>query len=79
MAGKQKLRTKGEGKGVMVSAFLNEQLGFLSISYKQLEKIISRRVAINKQRLKFYVEHEQKINPSIHLFEHGKIGLAGRI
>ena len=68
MAGKQKFRVKAEGKGVMVSAFLNEQLGFLSISYKQLEKINSRRVAINKQRLKFYVEHEQKIYPPIHMF-----------
>ena len=32
--GRQKLRKKGEGQGVMASAFLSEQLGFISISNK---------------------------------------------
>ena len=36
---RQKLRKKGKGQGVMASAFLSEQLGFISISPEQLAEI----------------------------------------
>ena len=72
MKGKQKLRRKGEGKGVMASAFLSEQLGFISITHAQLHEINARRAALGKGPLKHYIENEGKIYPSIHLFEYGK-------
>ena len=69
---KQKIRKKGEGVGIMACAFVSEQLGFLSISHEQLADINALRARANKGPLKYYTEHDGRIYPSLHLFEHGK-------
>ena len=68
LKGKQKLRHKGEGKGVMASAFLSEQLGFISISREQLQEINAQRAVLRKPPLQYYIEQAGRIYPSIHLF-----------
>ena len=49
--GRQKLRKKGEGQGVMASAFLSEQLGFISISPERLAEINALRAQLQKASL----------------------------
>ena len=70
--GRQKLRKKGEGQGVMASAFLSEQLGFISISPEQLAEINALRAQLQKPPLKYYIERDGRIYPSIHLFKFSK-------
>ena len=70
--GKQKIRKKGEGVGIMTCAIVSEQLGFLSISHEQLADMNALRARANKGPLKYYTEHDGRIYPSLHLFEHGK-------
>ena len=70
--GKKQLRSKGEGKGIMASAFLNEQLGFFSISREQFDTINNLRQQIGKHPLQYFTEYENRYYSSLYLFEYGK-------
>ena len=56
----------------MASAFLSEQLGFISISPEQLAEINALRAQLQKPPLKYYIKRDGRIYPSIHFFKFGK-------
>ena len=66
------IRKKGEGPGVMVSAFIIEELGFLSLSADEFECFKQRRAEAGKAPPKFFTEYQGRICPSVFLFEYGK-------
>jgi hypothetical protein len=62
---------KMKGK-VMASAFLSEQLGFISISSEQLAETNTLRAQLQKPPLKYYIERDGSIYPFVHLFKFSK-------
>jgi len=52
---------KMKGK-VMASAFLSEQLGFISMSSEQLAEINALRVQLQKPPLNYYIERDGRIS-----------------
>lgn len=66
------LRKKGEGPGIMVSGFINEEEGFMSLSKEEFEMLQLSRQELGKPPAKYFTEYNGRFYPSIHLFEYGK-------
>jgi hypothetical protein len=70
--GETKLGKKGEGRGIMASAFLSEQFGFVSLAEEQFLELNALRARIGKAPLKFFTSYNCKYYPSLYLFDFGK-------
>ena len=67
------IRKKDEGTGVMVSAFLTEEMGVISFTGEEFYKFKEfRKNAGQTSELKYFSFHEGKYYSSIYLFQYGK-------
>ena len=66
------IKKKGEGPGVMVSGFLIEELGFLSLSAEEFEAFKQKQLREGKPEPTFYTTYQGRFYPSLYLFEFGK-------
>ena len=56
----------------MVSGFLIEELGFLSLSAEEFEAFKQKQLREGKPELTFYTTYQGRFYPSLYLFEFGK-------
>ena len=66
-----RLLKKGEGPGIMITAFVNEQVGWLKLTRHDLHAINAKRAEEGKPPCKYFTDHNGYYY-AFHAFEYGK-------
>lgn len=67
----RKINKKGEGPGIMITAFINESIGWLRFSQAEYELFKQKRDEDRKEAPKYFTEHEGYWY-AFHAFEYGQ-------